>query len=558
MGPPRLAGPTVLPAAPVLEIESAEPRYWRAASYDTFDGQGWSQSSGVPRRVDCRDALRESGPDARRLDISAKVLPGGSFTQLPVPLSPSKVCAGDAPVSFDESSLGLSVGSPLTAGARYTASSLVKRYSAETLRGASEDYSPEVREHYLQLPPGTPSRIRELALSVTAGESNQFDRARRIEAFLGRGGKYPYTLDPPATPRGRNGVDFFLFDIKRGYCSYFSSAMAVLLRSIGIPSRVVSGFAPGPWNARTRSVALTLPHAWVEVYFPGQGWVEFEPTPGGPARPDLVSGNAREDFPEGPGAARTDPALPWGAGEASVVGPERGGPPGCIEERSGRGAGPDADQDIAVPGEPLPQGVPDDRGQRPPRRRPPGGERRRLDIPDRRGGRRGCPGRGRQDGLQGRLQNRHLRPGRRQAGPIPARGPLLRRRGPRRLRHRTAPGDPAGSGEAGAKAVIPWRRGGAEPFRADRPARYARPRDRVGRAPLLARGLLRHLRRSRLVSAARSPAARGLPLRLAGGRSGFHAAGHLRQGPAGRELHAAAGAAVPVEGLRGRCPGVVR
>jgi len=170
---------------------------------------------------------------------------------------------------------------------------MVRQYSAEDIRGASEDYSNDIRERYLQLPPGTPSRIRELALSVTAGESNHFDRARKIEAFLGGSGEYRYTLDPPATPRGRNGVDFFLFDIKRGYCTYFSSAMAVLLRSIGIPSRVVGGFAPGPWSAMTRSVVLTIPHAWVEVYFPGQGWVEFEPTAGGPAQPSCTcSGKA--------------------------------------------------------------------------------------------------------------------------------------------------------------------------------------------------------------------------------------------------------------------------
>ncbi|HAH05741.1 MAG TPA: hypothetical protein DCM05_04310 [Elusimicrobia bacterium] len=292
-GGPSLSGPTVLPDTPVLEIESAEPRYWRAASYDTFDGQGWSQRPGALRRVDCRSALLEDGPDSTRLDISAKVLPGGSFTQLPAPLFPSKVCAGDAPVSFDEASLGFSVGAPLMAGARYTASSMVRQYSAEDIRGASEDYSNDIRERYLQLPPGTPSRIRELALSVTAGESNHFDRARKIEAFLGGSGEYRYTLDPPATPRGRNGVDFFLFDIKRGYCTYFSSAMAVLLRSIGIPSRVVGGFAPGPWSAMTRSVVLTIPHAWVEVYFPGQGWVEFEPTAGGPAQPSCTcSGKA--------------------------------------------------------------------------------------------------------------------------------------------------------------------------------------------------------------------------------------------------------------------------
>lgn len=291
---------------PVLEIESPEPRYWREASYDTFDGHGWTQRHGTSRRVDCRETLKERGPGSR-LDITIKVLKGGLFTQLLAPLFPEKVCVGDTAVYFETASLGLAVAAPLPAGARYTVSSRIEEYSLESLRAASSDYSREIKERYLQLPQGTPSRIRELALTVTAGASNDFDKASKIEAFLGRSGKYPYTLLPPATPEGRNGVDYFLFDIKRGYCGYFASAMVVLLRSIGIPSRAVGGYAPGDWKALTRSVILSGPgHAWVEVYFPGFGWVEFEPTSGGPAKPDLTSsGRAANQTGTGPTKTNT-------------------------------------------------------------------------------------------------------------------------------------------------------------------------------------------------------------------------------------------------------------
>lgn len=299
-GVPKLGGPLrTRPGAepPVLEIVSAEPRYWRMASYDTFDGDGWTQRPGASRRVDCGEALRVGGPGYKQLDIAVRILEGVSFTQLLAPLFPAKVCAGSALVSFETDSLAFIVDTPLPAGSRYTVSSIIEQYSMQDLRAASADYPREIRERYLQLPQGTPSRIRELALSVTAGASNDFDRAKKIEAFLGRSGEYPYTLEPPPTPKGRNGVDYFLFDIKRGYCSYFASAMAVLLRSIGIPSRVASGFAPGKWNASTRSVALhpMEAHAWVEVYFPGYGWVEFEPTGGGPAQPELTTSGRAEN-----------------------------------------------------------------------------------------------------------------------------------------------------------------------------------------------------------------------------------------------------------------------
>lgn len=292
---PRMAGPTSLPDTPLVEIKSALPRYWRDSSYDTYDGIGWSQTRAQRRQVGCDDDLRPPTPNAKRLDISAKVLKGGVVKALFVPLSPVRACAGEIAAAYDGEAQSLSLKNPLPTGARYTASSAVPKYSVEELRAAPAGVSAGIRSRYLQLPTGTLGRIRDLALSVTAGATNNFDKAKLIEAYLGRSGEFTYTLEPPPTPKGRDGVEFFLFDLKRGYCSYFSSAMAVMLRSIGVPARTVSGFAPGRWNPLTQSVILTVPHAWVEVHIPGHGWVEFEPTAGGPAQPSRTSSGGLGD-----------------------------------------------------------------------------------------------------------------------------------------------------------------------------------------------------------------------------------------------------------------------
>lgn len=288
-GGPRMAGPIALPDTPLMEIKAAVPRYWRETSYDTYDGSGWSQARGVRRRVGCNEELQRSPSNAKRLDISVKVLKGGVAKHLLAPLSPVRVCVGEFAATYDEEAQSLTLKAELPAGTRYTASSAVPEFSVEAIRAAPAEVPAKIRRRYLQLPGDVPARVKELAISVTAGATNNFDKAKLIEAYLGRSGRFTYALEPPPTPKGRDGVDYFLFDLKRGYCSYFSSAMAVMLRSIGVPARTVSGFAPGNWSPLNQSVTLTTPHAWVEVYVAGHGWVEFEPTPGGPAQPSRTS-----------------------------------------------------------------------------------------------------------------------------------------------------------------------------------------------------------------------------------------------------------------------------
>ena len=138
--------------------------------------------------------------------------------------------------------------------------------------------SEEAYQKYLQLPNTLPERVKGLALSITSSYNNQYDKVKAVEKYLSS--NYPYTLSPKSTPKGRDFVDYFLFDIKEGYCTYYASSMAVLLRCAGIPARYVEGYALSsrPKSGTIYTVTNDKAHAWVEVYFEGVGWIPFEPT----------------------------------------------------------------------------------------------------------------------------------------------------------------------------------------------------------------------------------------------------------------------------------------
>ena len=131
---------------------------------------------------------------------------------------------------------------------------------------------------YLQLNDDMPLRVKELAQSITDSYINDYDRVKAIEQYLSQ--NYKYTLSPKATPKDRDFVDYFLFDLKQGYCTYYASAMTVLVRSLGIPARYVEGYVlpSRPKLGSIYEVTNENAHAWVEVYFEGFGWVPFEPT----------------------------------------------------------------------------------------------------------------------------------------------------------------------------------------------------------------------------------------------------------------------------------------
>jgi protein-glutamine gamma-glutamyltransferase len=165
---------------------------------------------------------------------------------------------------------------------RYTAISQLPSLDRAKLAAAGNEYPEAIKSTYLQLPPVLDARIPTLAQTATERGKNPYDKAAVLETFLKT--KYAYTLQLTESP-GKDPLAHFLFETRAGHCEYFASAMTVMLRTQGIPAREVNGFLPGEFNELGGDyiVRASDAHSWVEAYFPGSGWIVFDPTPDAPA-----------------------------------------------------------------------------------------------------------------------------------------------------------------------------------------------------------------------------------------------------------------------------------
>ncbi len=159
----------------------------------------------------------------------------------------------------------------------YEATSRLPAPLPDAVRLAGTDYPEAIRGMYLQLPK-LDARIPELARTITASQGNSFDKARAMEGYLRS--HYGYTLDLSGPPQN-DPLAYFLFQKRAGHCEYFAAAMTVMLRTQGIPARYINGFQTGEFNdvAGDLVVRESDAHSWVEAFFPGFGWLTFDPTP---------------------------------------------------------------------------------------------------------------------------------------------------------------------------------------------------------------------------------------------------------------------------------------
>ena len=160
---------------------------------------------------------------------------------------------------------------------RYDVVSQLPDTPPEALRNASQAYPETIRTLYLQLPK-LDARIPAMARTITARAANSYDKARAIENYLRN--NYGYTLDLSGTPPV-DPLAYFLFEKHAGHCEYFAAAMTVMMRAVGVPTRYVNGFLPGEYNdiGGDYIIRASDAHSWVEVFFPGYGWITFDPTP---------------------------------------------------------------------------------------------------------------------------------------------------------------------------------------------------------------------------------------------------------------------------------------
>ena len=259
---------------------------WRGGTFSYFDGRDWLNPEKNPpiiRSENGRFQLRGQAGDLRQTakSIHYRVLmePVGTNVFFFAPVA--KVLEG----RYKAISLGHSGGvSNLDAEhpvARYEAASNIWQPDPQQLRDTTGEYPINFVQNYLQLPALDP-RIAQLAKQITAASANKYDKTAAVETYLRT--RLGYTLRLPTTPQS-DPLANFLFERKQGHCEYFASAMAVMLRTLRIPARVATGFRGGEFNDVSSQyvVRASDAHAWVEVYFPGYGWIEFDPTPAGSA-----------------------------------------------------------------------------------------------------------------------------------------------------------------------------------------------------------------------------------------------------------------------------------
>lgn len=282
LGQQAETGESVLFRIMIPVRQNPQRYYWRARVYDEYRNNGWTTGAGFVRPF-APTGRSLPLPEANGLiaEFTFKVMDANLGLMItpsnPVWVSrPSRLTffrAGDDaldPILLEPQTI-------IRAGEEYVVHAQVINPTLRELRTAGTDYPDWVRQHYLQLPPDLPPAIADLASQVTAGAVTPYDKAAAITEYLRR--EITYSPRVPPTPSGRNTLAWFLFDHQAGFCNYYATAEVVMLRAVGVPARLAVGFSEGQITSPGwRTVRRRNAHAWPEVYFPGIGWVEFEPT----------------------------------------------------------------------------------------------------------------------------------------------------------------------------------------------------------------------------------------------------------------------------------------
>ncbi len=273
-------------------VEEQPPRYyWRGRVYDFYSNGQWINSAGSSRNfAPATDRLSPPEREIKQKDVMF------TFTNLAprerLFYAPAEPIWVNRPATIWETPASENTWNvqawladqPLYAGDRYQVRALIADPTISELEDAGETYPEWVSSEYLQVPDELAVRLKPLAEEVTQGQQTAYDKAQAITSFLRDRIQYSVSVNTP--PAGEDPVFWVLTDYKKGFCTYYASAEVLMLRTLGIPARMAVGFAQGTVVENNASgnrnygydVHQVDAHAWPEVYFPGIGWVEFEPT----------------------------------------------------------------------------------------------------------------------------------------------------------------------------------------------------------------------------------------------------------------------------------------
>jgi hypothetical protein len=276
----------VMRVMPEGNIRSYAGVKWRGVTLNSFNGKKWFNDNAdrisVPAESDQRFVI--PSPDGwehrPHHPLRYRVLRAALSTDVLFAAAEPRELSGLRLLSLDQTG---SLHNPqnFSVPFAYDVVSDAGLPSARDLRSAPTQYPEEIRLIYLRLPHQIDPRVAELARTLTASATNNYDRASALQSYLRD--NFQYTLDPPAI-EPEDPVGSFLFRSKSGYCEYFAAAMAVMLRTLNVPSRLANGFQTGSYNRIGKDFVVRArdAHSWVEVYFTGYGWIPFDPTPADP------------------------------------------------------------------------------------------------------------------------------------------------------------------------------------------------------------------------------------------------------------------------------------
>ncbi|WP_424002322.1 transglutaminase TgpA family protein [Haloarcula salina] len=303
-------------------VRSAEPAYWRTAAYGNYTGAGWTGRA-RPRPYD-GPIPTEGLADAT---VSYDVQLAKSASSLPTVWRPRTVSRDDVLVTQDRA---ITTERALPAGTTYSATSVTPPDDPAVLRASGRDYPEHIEERYTGVPAESSARIGPFTDRLTADSESPYETATIVERWLEANKNYSLNVSQPPDD---DVASEFVFEMDEGYCEYFATSMAVMLRSQDIPARYVVGYSTGERTGRSEYTVRGMnAHAWVEVYFEGVGWVKFDPTPGQErlASEQQAMRNASQSY------SASESGSP---GENFSVGTPTPTPPGTAAPTDGEGTG---------------------------------------------------------------------------------------------------------------------------------------------------------------------------------------------------------------------------
>jgi transglutaminase-like putative cysteine protease len=290
--------------------DSGDPRaaYWRLYALDEFDGLTWRSSDPDAERsrlLSTPATLAPSSSSGPAIDQGYRILTDIANRWLPMAYPPQTVDVPFGVIRYDTeltAAVAPDTFGDLSEGVEYSVRSLVVSPTPEELDAVSVAPSVlqgiGVPDRYTFVPDDVPLAVREIAEAWTENASTPYRQVLAIQQRFVSSGDFHYSLDVPPKADANALVDF-LTKSRTGFCQQFAAAMAILVRELGIPARVAVGFRPGSQSGNTFTVSTEDMHSWVEVFFPGYGWLRFEPTPGGWRSPLATAGSYLS--PETPG-----------------------------------------------------------------------------------------------------------------------------------------------------------------------------------------------------------------------------------------------------------------